>query len=872
MLMSSCGPGEEPVRPPPPAPQTPPPPSPREPAASPRSFEGTWLTDQGALIIREEKFWGETQWLGSFLPFRLPCAFFRGAKTDAVLSFRDLGDQNLRWNGSLNLSDDGGRLRGSVSIKGSAESFPCEGRRIGSSNDGGVPALIEALGHEDAWIRRCAADALGALGPPARDAIPELVRALGDDDRDVPRHASVALTRLGAASSSKINALACHLRDGAASVRRGAAEVLGRSGEPAAGALSELLNCLEDSDGAVRATSLDSIVRIGRASPQALTRALRALDPAQVGIVEQALRGTDPLLETERESPEHDWPQWRGPRKDNVSRETGLLQEWPEGGPPIVWEVWGIGDGIAAPSVSAGRIFILGFLNGWEYLTALEAATGTSLWSARLGPGSLENSHMRWVSQRTPTADAERVYAYLNSGQLVCLRARDGVEQWRIDYSTSFGGRFAGYGYTDHPILDGDRLLCTPASEKVMVAAVDRRTGKILWTSRVTGDESDSAPSTILTELSGVRQIVVKAHGLHGFAADNGRFLWTSQDVYRDDRDIVQTPIAIPGSGLLARTSWNKLALLTSPPQVAYLWNQRFGWLHDSNLLLDAFYYVARDMDLERLTVDPGTEDRWKIRHELGTASSMTCADGRLYVLGSDGIMALVELTEEMRIRSSFRIPMFVKTSGTTNPVVAQGRLIVRDSDRLLCYDLRAARTARGGAALRNLDLSAPPLEGSLRAAFVSTPHDIVEQMLDLSRLQASEVLVDLGSGDGRILLAAARRDGVKAVGYEIDAALVDRSRQAAAAAGLSARVRIEQQDFFRVDLSGVDVVALYLPEELLTRLKPQLHKLRPGARVVSHQFRIPGWKADREMKVSSSEDKGDHLLYLYQIRQPEGK
>jgi SAM-dependent methyltransferase len=247
----------------------------------------------------------------------------------------------------------------------------------------------------------------------------------------------------------------------------------------------------------------------------------------------------------------------------------------------------------------------------------------------------------------------------------------------------------------------------------------------------------------------------------------------------------------------------------------------------------------------------------------------MIYADGHLYVLGSSGRVALIELSKkEMNLRSAFEIPMFVSSSGTSNPVIARGRLYIRDSDRLLCYDIRDGVPAGGRQERERRALkppAAPPSTGGPpRAAFVSTPHDVVERMLELAKVRGSDVVYDLGSGDGRILIAAWKQRRARAVGFEIDEALVKSSRKAVEDEGISDRIRIEHQDMFTADLSGASVVTLYHPEELLTQLKPQLDKLKPGSRIVSHMFRIPGLKPDVELTIDSTEDGNRHSIYVW--------
>jgi SAM-dependent methyltransferase len=136
--------------------------------------------------------------------------------------------------------------------------------------------------------------------------------------------------------------------------------------------------------------------------------------------------------------------------------------------------------------------------------------------------------------------------------------------------------------------------------------------------------------------------------------------------------------------------------------------------------------------------------------------------------------------------------------------------------------------------------------------------------MLELARTSKKDLVYDLGSGDGRIVIAAAKKYGCKAVGYEIDAELVKLSGQEAQKSQLQDLVRIEHEDIFTRDLSSADVVAVYLPPRLLERLLPQLAKLKPGARIVSHYFEIPGYKPDQAATIECQEDGNRHTVYLW--------
>ena len=205
-----------------------------------------------------------------------------------------------------------------------------------------------------------------------------------------------------------------------------------------------------------------------------------------------------------------------------------------------------------------------------------------------------------------------------------------------------------------------------------------------------------------------------------------------------------------------------------------------------------------------------------------------------------------------------------------TAPVIADGRLYLRDNNRLFCYDIRAERTGPqpdpkkitlstfGPADQRERD------SGALRSVFVSTPQDIVEKMLALAKVKKTDIVYDLGSGDGRIVITAAKTYGCRAVGFEIDEQLVKVSRKYVTEAGVGQLVTIEQQDLFTADLNRADVITLYLLPKQLEALVPQLMKLKPGTRIVSHQFGIPGIKLFDLAILTSEEDGEEHKIYSW--------
>jgi len=147
---------------------------------------------------------------------------------------------------------------------------------------------------------------------------------------------------------------------------------------------------------------------------------------------------------------------------------------------------------------------------------------------------------------------------------------------------------------------------------------------------------------------------------------------------------------------------------------------------------------------------------------------------------------------------------------------------------------------------------------------FVPTPHDVVEKMLELAEVKKEDLLYDLGCGDGRIVVAAAKKYGCRAVGYDIDPKRIKESLENVAKHNVQDLVKIEEEDIFTLDLSKANVITLYLLPSLNVKLIPQLEKLKPGSRIVSHSFRMRGVKPDKVVKFKSKEDDSEHSIYLW--------
>jgi SAM-dependent methyltransferase len=249
-----------------------------------------------------------------------------------------------------------------------------------------------------------------------------------------------------------------------------------------------------------------------------------------------------------------------------------------------------------------------------------------------------------------------------------------------------------------------------------------------------------------------------------------------------------------------------------------------------------------------------------------GQFTSVLAAEGLLYCRHTDGLITLVEATPQgYKEKGRFMQPERTRSGAWTYLVLTGRRLYVRDQQVLLCYDLRAKRPLP----------QRPEKPGPRQAAaasrlpdtiFVPSPQDVVEKMLELAKVKKGEVVVDLGCGDGRIPVTAATSYGCKAVGYDLDAGCIKRAVELVKRKNVGDRVRILQEDIFKVDLRQADVVTLYLLPHLNAKLIPQFDKMKPGARIVSHAFDLKGIVPDRVVTYRSREDGLERELYLWTV------
>ena len=248
---------------------------------------------------------------------------------------------------------------------------------------------------------------------------------------------------------------------------------------------------------------------------------------------------------------EGDWPEFRGPNRDGISKETGLLKQWPSGGPPLAWKATGLGDGYSGVAVVGDRIYTAGDRSDSSVVLALNRANGSVVWAAKLGKTGPVGQPKFEGPRATPTVDGNVVFAIGQWGEMVCLDAAKGKEVWRKELVKDFNGTLPAWGYAESPLVDGDKVVVTPGGEKGTIVALDKKTGAVIWQSKEFTDPAHYS-SLVPVEYGGVRQYVqLTPASIAAVAASDGQLLWRA--ARKGNVAVIPTPIF--DSGLVYVTS-----------------------------------------------------------------------------------------------------------------------------------------------------------------------------------------------------------------------------------------------------------------------------------------------------------------------------
>jgi len=390
------------------------------------------------------------------------------------------------------------------------------------------------------------------------------------------------------------------------------------------------------------------------------------------------------------QSASFDWPQWRGPDRNGLSKETGLLSQWPRSGPTVAWSAAMLGAGYGSIAVQGDRVYVQGMRNRQSVVSTLNRADGKVVWVRILGPAG---DNDRGPGPRsTPTIDADRVYALSETGDLACLRAADGTVIWQRNILKEFQGGNPNWLLSESPLIDGDHVIVTPGGRGAGVVALDKMSGKTVWVSKELSDGAGYS-SPIVADVGGVRTIMAfTADAGVGVRASDGKLMWRNSSasngtaniatpLYSDGKVFFTSSYGAGGALLGLRASGNEVRA----QEIYFTRDMRNH--HGGVVLVNGYIYGYNDSILTCLEFASG-KMVWRDR-SVGKGA-VTYADGHLYILSEDNVVGLVEATPAgYREKGRFSIADQGLPSWA-HPVVSGGRLYIRNQGTLTSYDVRA--------------------------------------------------------------------------------------------------------------------------------------------------------------------------------------
>ena len=405
---------------------------------------------------------------------------------------------------------------------------------------------------------------------------------------------------------------------------------------------------------------------------------------------------------------EGDWPQWRGPNRDGHAAPQSLLQHWPSAGPPLLWEFEQAGRGYASVAVAGGRAYTLGARNGSCFAICLDVDTGRLVWETEISRASTDDDYLHgWGGgpRGTPTVDGDRLFALSDIGVLAALDRDGGSILWTTDLVADHGGSIPKWGYSESPLVDGDRVIVTPGESGFMIG-LDRGDGHVVWRSRSFDEPAQYA--SIVRGSVGERPFYVTAagSGLVAFDTESGELLFHDETT-GNRTAVIPTPL-VAGDRVYHTSGYGAgntlLRLRADGPglraESVYHHHGKTMVNHHGGVVLvdDTIYgfstadggvWMAQDFQTGQVL--------WTEKIRPNSSGSIAYADGRLVCYNDrDGSLILVEPDRQGWCpRGEVRLPrqtLLSRDRGAiwTHPVIAAGKLFVRDQDLVFAYDIRA--------------------------------------------------------------------------------------------------------------------------------------------------------------------------------------
>lgn len=385
-----------------------------------------------------------------------------------------------------------------------------------------------------------------------------------------------------------------------------------------------------------------------------------------------------------------DWPQWRGPERTGLSQEKGLMKQWPETGPKRNWSISNLGEGYGSLAIQGDRIFVQGTNRNASVVFSLNRADGKTVWSAALGPKVDEG---RGNGPRsTPTIDGDRIYVLTENGDLACLRGRDGSRVWSKNILREFGGDNPHWLISESPLIDGNRVIVSPGGKGAGIVALDKMTGKTVWTSSELNDGAGYA-SCIIADVGGVKTIMnFTSRAAVGVRASDGKLMWRYDRAANNTANCT-TPVYLNNKVFFSSAYGTGAALLDLTPQGGEVKAREVYFTRDMQnhhggvVLVNGYIYGFSNSILTCIEFATGKK-MWSDR-SVGKGA-LTYADGMLFLMGENNLVGLAEATPSgYKEKGRFSIADQGKPSWA-HPVVAGGKLYIRNQGELAAYDVKA--------------------------------------------------------------------------------------------------------------------------------------------------------------------------------------
>lgn len=399
------------------------------------------------------------------------------------------------------------------------------------------------------------------------------------------------------------------------------------------------------------------------------------------------------MVEAERGN----WSRWRGLNNDGISQEHGLLSQWPKDGPPLLWKASGLGGGFSSVAVVDGKIYTMGSGDG-TMMICRDAKEGSEVWSTSVGGGGSPNC--------TPTVDGDLVFGLSTDGDLACCQTAGGKRLWIKSLQKDFGGGKPGWGFSESPLVDGELVICTPGSRDAVMVALNKKTGEVVWKTKMPdgnrkGHGGAGYASIVIGNCGGVKQyITLTGNGVIGVDAKTGELLWEYDRVANGTASI-PTPIVKDdyvfcssgyGDGGTALLKISKQGKGLSAEEVWWRDADKLQNHHGGMILLGDYVYMGHGHNQGfPVCVDFKTgKAKWGPDRGPGAESAaIAYADGNFYFRYQDGTMALIEASPKAyKLKGKFKLATHNGESWP-HPVIAGGKLYLRDQDDLLCYDIK---------------------------------------------------------------------------------------------------------------------------------------------------------------------------------------